>query len=68
MNYFCRDCGYKGKKRSAEGFCPACGSTSYRSQGAQAAAEAPTPNKWRLWMVVTLWAYLIGHIYWKLYG
>ena len=68
MAYYCRDCSYKGSKRSAGGFCPACGSAKFRQQGEKTAPDTPETRKGPLLVLVFLWGYLIAHIYWKLYG
>jgi hypothetical protein len=66
MVYYCRDCSYKGTKRSANGYCPACGSARIGLQGKTAEAEDPAPRRTQLVLVVLLWAYLIAHVSWKL--
>lgn len=68
MAYRCRDCSYKGKKRSTEGFCPACGSTNFRSATAVMVPTKTETRKGPAILVILLWAYLIGHIYWKLHS
>ena len=69
MTYQCHDCSYKGKKRSAEGHCPACGSTKYRNAGAGSAKPGERKTHTApLVLLVLLWGYLITEIYWKLYS
>jgi hypothetical protein len=62
MAYFCEDCSYHGIKL---GECPACGSFNLVT-GKKREEEEPPPAKWRLWLLIALWAYLIGMIIWKL--
>ena len=66
MAYACQDCSYTGKKRSAEGMCPACGSPNFRIAGPKARVVKAETRKGSLILVILLWTYLIGHIYWKL--
>ena len=67
MSYVCRECGYKGKKRSSQGHCPACDSANYRrlDSGPSDSENAGSPP-WKLVMVVGLWAWLIFEIHNKL--
>lgn len=67
MAYYCRDCSYKGKKRAADGHCPACGSAKFHLQKAKTDPDKPETRKGSLVVLVLLWGYLIAHIYWKLY-
>jgi predicted ATP-dependent serine protease len=68
MVYYCRDCSYKGKKRSAAGQCPACGSHDFRAPNrAQKSGEQQQSSPLKLLFLVALWAYLIIEIYRKLY-
>lgn len=66
MAYYCHDCSYRGKKRGAGGQCPACDSFDFKLEGSGDKAEQPNNPAWRLALVIALWAYLIGHIWWKL--
>jgi predicted ATP-dependent serine protease len=68
MIYYCRDCSYKGNKRSAAGQCPACGSNNYRSAKAkQENGDYQQSSPLKLAFLIALWGYLITAIYWKLY-
>jgi len=65
MDYFCKDCSYRGKKSGEDGACPACGSFNISRQ--QVGQEsAPKNNRLRLALLTGLWVYLIGLIIWKL--
>ena len=65
MDYFCKDCSYRGKKSGQDGACPACGSFNISRQGAEQQTVRKN-NKLRLVILVGLWVYLIGLIIWKL--
>ncbi|MCB1845880.1 MAG: hypothetical protein KDI04_00465 [Halieaceae bacterium] len=65
MDYFCKDCSYRGKKSGRDGACPACGSFNISRQGAEQQTVRKN-NKLRLVILVGLWVYLIGLIIWKL--
>ncbi len=57
MTYHCRDCSYRGSTSGPSGQCPGCGSYSLvRSKTRE--AEAP-PARWRLALLIGLWASLI---------
>jgi hypothetical protein len=64
MSYFCNDCSYHGKVSGQAGECPACG--SFNLTRARQQEEKPPPAKWRLVLLVSLWAYLFVLIIWKL--
>jgi hypothetical protein len=64
MTYLCKDCSYRGNLRGQGGRCPAC--DSYNFARIASKEEAPKPGKWRIILLVALWAYLIGLIIWKL--
>ena len=68
MKYSCYDCSYQGNKRTGTGECPACGSFNYKTDRERKPEEEEKPKTWRLVLLVSLWAYLIGHIWVKLYG
>lgn len=64
MIYTCKDCSYSGNQTSQDGSCLACGSHNLERKGAK---QAPAKSgKWRVSILVALWAYLIGLIIWKL--
>ena len=65
MDYFCKDCSYRGKKSGQDGACPACGSFNISRQQAEQQTVRKN-NKLRLVILVGLWVYLIGLIIWKL--
>jgi predicted ATP-dependent serine protease len=65
MDYFCKDCSYRGKKSGQDGACPACGSFNISRQKAEQKTVRKN-NKLRLVILVGLWVYLIGLIIWKL--
>jgi predicted ATP-dependent serine protease len=65
MDYFCKDCSYRGKKSGQDGACPACGSFNI-SQQKLGQKTAPKNNRLRLTILIGLWVYLIGLIIWKL--
>mgnify|MGYP001546927877 CR=1 FL=1 len=64
MTYFCKDCSYRGKTSGQGGECPACG--SHQLVGGKIKEDEPPPPRWRLYLLIGLWTYLIGHITWKL--
>lgn len=64
MPYTCKDCSYRGKSSGQEGKCPACG--SYNIGTAKADSQKKPRGKFRLVLLILLWAYLIAHITWKL--
>ena len=64
MAYLCKDCSYRGNKSGQVGECQACGSRNL-STGRKLEWKKP-PGKMRLFILVSLWAYLIGLIIWKL--
>ncbi|MCX2979500.1 hypothetical protein EYC98_01345 [Halieaceae bacterium IMCC14734] len=66
MAYYCYDCSFRGKKRGKNGHCPACDSPNFRAEKADKQEEKNKNPAWRLVLLVALWAYLIGHIAWKL--
>ncbi len=65
MAYLCKDCSYRGKKSGQLGECPACGSYNIVKHTV-ALTEQPQPAKWRLVVLVLLWALLIAMIIGKL--
>lgn len=66
MAYYCYDCSFRGKKRGPTGLCPACDSPNFRSEAPDQQGEKKKNPAWRLMLVIALWAYLLGHIAWKL--
>ena len=67
MAYYCRECSYSGKKPSAEGKCPACGSANFRradSKSDEKTRQGSHPLK--LLAMVALWGWLIYEIHRKL--
>jgi transposase len=65
MSNLCKECGHSGSTLGAQGECPACGSYNYRRL-AQVEREQAPPGKWRLVVLVGLWALLFVLIFWKL--
>ena len=65
MNYYCKDCSYRGKASGNDGSCPACGSFNFGRTSQE--EVAPSSGKLRVTLLVSLWVYLIGLIIWKLY-
>ena len=69
MSYVCRDCSYKGKKRSELGTCPACGSGNFGRPGGAIEAEEPQGSSpMKLAFMAAMWAWLIFEIHRKLTG
>ncbi len=68
MAYTCRDCSYTGKQSSAEGRCPACSSINFRFSTTEADPAKAGTRRGSMVLLVSLWGFLIGLIYWKLYG
>ena len=64
MKYHCTDCTYSGRTSGRAGECPACGSHALVRRK-QRVAENPR-SRWRIGLLVALWAYLIIHVFWKL--
>lgn len=64
MKYYCSDCSYRGNTGGQSGECPACG--SYNLTLRQRPQEQAPPPRWRLVVLIGLWAYLIALIIWKL--
>ena len=64
MTYFCKDCSYRGITSGQGGRCPACESYNFARKIDE--ENTTPPGKWRLLLLASLWAYLIGLIIWKL--
>ena len=64
MAYYCPDCSYSGATAGLRGECPACGSLAMVKR--KNTEEKAKPSKWRLVLLAALWAYLIGHVSYKL--
>ena len=65
MAYHCKDCSYRGVKSGQLGECPACGSRNLEKRSVTFNEQAPQA-KWRLAVLVLLWAFLIVLIIGKL--
>lgn len=67
MAYHCSDCSYRGKRGGPMGECPACGSFNLSLEGAQRADAVPaTVSKFRMTLLVAVWAVFLGLLAWKL--
>ena len=64
MKYYCTDCSYRGTTSGQAGECPGCG--SYSLVRRKVADDEAPPPKWRMRLLIGLWAYLIVLIIWKL--
>jgi len=58
MAFICKDCSYRGMKSGQGGQCPACGSFNIQVQKARSEEPKAAP-KWRLVLLITLWATLL---------
>ena len=65
MPFFCKDCTHRGVK-TVSGQCPACGSYNIQQRTFFVQEKDKPPPKWRLPLVIVLWAYLLYAIVWKL--
>jgi hypothetical protein len=65
MEYYCRECSYRGNTSGQLGECPACGSFDIGKRKPKA-EEKGSRGTLRLVILAALWVYLIAHIVWKL--
>jgi len=64
MAYLCKDCSYRGVVSGQQGECPACG--SYNMERRLLTEEQKPPAKWRMIVLVALWAVFIAMVIGKL--
>ncbi len=65
MAFYCKDCTHRGV-RAIRGQCPACGSYNIEQRTFFVREPEKSPPKWRLPLLIVLWAYLIVTVSWKL--
>lgn len=66
MQYFCKDCSYRGNASGQDGACPACGSFKVGRESSEATGRIQAAGKWRMTLLVSLWTALIVMVAWKL--
>ena len=68
MKYRCVDCSYTAKSQFPAGKCPACGSFDIKNQSSEGKRDGvdKIQQPMRLYLLIALWAVLIGIIIYKL--
>jgi predicted ATP-dependent serine protease len=66
MQYFCKDCSYRGNLSGQDGACPACGSFKVSRESNEPTGSTQAAGRWRMTLLVTLWTWLIVMVAWKL--